>query len=313
MKFIKPMLAKLSNQSEHDLNLKNVYYEPKLDGYRALCYYRNDKVNLYSRNRINITKKFPELNLKRSIHAKNCILDGELVVYDKKGIPKFELMQGRSQIEDQAVIKHNSKNNPAVYVVFDILYCNGKSLLKTPLQERKKILEEHVSDSDSVEVIPFFKTSLRLWKDVLKHKLEGIIAKKIMSAYQPNARNRDWVKIKLSDTADCIIVGFTQENRLISSLVLAMYNIKKELKFVGKVGTGFDSQQQRLLYNKFEKIISKTPTLKNFRLKDVIWLKPKFVAEIKYLEWTSNKRLRTPVFIRLKNDKNLKDCNQIPF
>src|SRR3990167_3483162 len=303
MKKYKPMLAKLGKKE--DLERDGYIFEPKIDGYRALCYFKNNKLEFFSRNLHNITKQFPELDFESQIHAKNCILDGEIIVYDYKGVPRFELMQGRSHITDKHLIEERSEDRPATYVVFDILMKDGKELIKKPLLERKDILDETVSEGNGIEISPFTYDGKKLWKEVKKGKLEGVIAKTENGHYLPGKRGNTWIKVKLHDNADCVIIGFTQEKRHISSLALGMYDKNGNLHYVGSVGTGFSESFIDNFYKKLSKIIVKKSPIAR---RNIIWVRPKYVAEIKYVEWTRNKRLRAPVFIQLRDDKDPEEC-----
>ncbi len=291
----KAELCKIGDKD--DLALEGYLYEPKLDGIRALCEVSPKSMKFFTRNDNNVTTEYPELNFRKSIKAKSCILDGEIVIYDKKGKPSFHLWQLRKQ--------HDLK---AVYVVFDILSKDGKSLLKKPLYERKQILEETIKESKQLELIPFSLNGKKLWKIVSKLGLEGVIAKKIDSTYKPGKRPTDWLKVKLSDSADCVIVGYTQKKREVSSLALGLYK-KGELHYIGKVGTGFNAKDIVTLYNKLEKLeTDKPPVVNPGRMRIINWVKPKLVAEIKYVELTKGEHLRAPVFLHLRPDKKPKGC-----
>lgn len=302
------MLVKLIDPAdiEEAISLEGYIYEPKLDGIRALCYVDKKKIRFFSRNDKEITAQFPELELRNALKADTCILDGEIVVYAKNK-SNFESIQGRATLEDNDLITEKSIHNPATYVVFDILELNGKSLLHVPLEKRKQMLEKVVKENNRIDVIPYTTDGKKLWSIAQKKKLEGIVGKRFNSLYKPGVRDKTWIKMKLHDTADCVIIGFTQEKRRISALILGMYNNKKELVYIGKVGTGFSERVIEDLYKKFKPLITdKEPT--DIPWRNVVYLKPKLVAEIKYAEWTNNNRLRVPVFIRLRFDKDAKDC-----
>lgn len=302
------MLVKLIDPAdiEEAISLEGYIYEPKLDGIRALCYVDKKNIRFFSRNDKEITKQFPELALRNNIKATTCILDGEIVVYAKNR-SNFESIQGRATLEDNDLITAKSIHNPATYVVFDILELNGKSLLHVPLEKRKQMLEKVVRNNKRIDVIPYTNNGKKLWAIAQKKKLEGIVGKRFNSLYKPGVRDKTWIKMKLHDTADCVIIGFTQGKRKISALILGMYTTKKELVYIGKVGTGFSESIIEDLYKKFKPLITdKEPT--DIPWRNVVYLKPKLVAEIKYAEWTNNNRLRVPVFIRLRFDKDAKDC-----
>ena len=291
----KAELCKIGSQD--DLEREGYLYEPKLDGIRALCEVTPKTVQFFTRNGNDVTAQYPELNFRSRIKAKQCILDGEIVIYDAEGKPDFNLWQMRKQHEHKAT-----------YVVFDILSKDGKSLLKKPLYERKKILEETIQETKRLELIPFSLNGKKLWKIVSKLGLEGVIAKKIESVYKPDKRSTDWLKVKFADTADCVIVGYTQKKREVSSLALGMYK-KGTLYYIGKVGTGFSTKDIETLHPKLETLETDEPPVANpGRLRTVQWVKPKLVAEIKYVELTKAEHLRAPVFLRLRPDKKPKEC-----
>lgn len=296
---MKPMLAVLGNKEI--LKNKDFIFEPKLDGYRALLYKDKDSIKLLSRNNINLTNRFPELLLKDNIKADSAIIDGEIVVYNKKGHPDFQLVQGRH--ENPSTIEY-----PATYVAFDILEKDGKSLLNLPLTERKKILQDTIIESKRIQINLYTDKGEVLWKEVSKLEIEGVIAKRKSSPYQQQ-RSQDWIKVKLTNTLDAIIIGYTKGKRAISSLALGLYEKEssKKIIYLGKVGTGFSESLLEELKNKLEKIKTNKKIAETTE-KDIIWTKPLLVAEIKYHEFTKDKILRAPVFLRLRDDKKPEEC-----
>lgn len=274
-----------------DLENSDFIYEPKLDGIRALCYI-NKTMTFISRNQKDLTARFPELQERNAITAKSCILDGEIVAFDKKMVPRFQLLQ---------------EGMPAFYIVFDILEYNNKSLIELPLLERKKYLDAALKDTPHIQKIVFTRNGKALWNEVNKRHLEGVMAKKADSTYRPGIRSRAWLKVKLFNTIDCIIIGFTTGKRIISSLALGLYDGKKII-YIGKVGTGFTEDFLKQLRRQFSKIIVSKGPQTTEDVRDVTWIKPKFAAEIKFVEVTKAHILRSPVFIRLRNDKKPQSC-----
>ncbi len=191
----KPMLAQTGNKK--DLEKKDYIFEPKLDGIRALCHV-NNKLQFFTRTEDNITKQFPELSFREVINAKNCVLDGVIVVYNEQGNPDLQLLQGRDQLVSSLAIRMRVTQHPATYVVFDILEKNGKSLLQKPLGERKKILEATVKNADNIQIIPYMKNGNKLWNEILQRNIEGVIAKEINSLYETEKQSASWLKIKSS-------------------------------------------------------------------------------------------------------------------
>jgi len=304
------MLAQLG--SRDDLVKKGFVYEPKLDGTRAICYYDGKAHKLINRRGRDITYRYPEFDFSKHINAKSCVLDGEVVVYDKKGNPSFRLLQKREQIDKPFLIEARSREIPATYVVFDILEKEGKKLWKKPLSERRAVLEKTVGDGPGMQTIFQTKEGPRLWKAIAKRDVEGVMAKRADGPYRPGARSRDWIKVKNLKTIDCVIIGYRQEKRVISSLALGLYEggkkgVKgKKLVYVGKVGTGFTERSLKDLYEKLEKIeIEKGAA----EMPDYIHpVKPKLVCEVRYLEMSRDRKLRAPAFMRLRDDKAPSDC-----
>jgi bifunctional non-homologous end joining protein LigD len=301
----KPMLAKTG--TIEDLERTDYIFEPKLDGIRVLCHI-NKTISLYTRTGRNITKQFPEITATRCVNTKtSCVLDGEIIVYNAKGIPDFNLIQGRYQLESEHDILQQAENLPATLVVFDILEKNHQSVCDKPLLERKKILSTIFHKAKTIELIPYTYEGKKLWKLMKKMGAEGVMAKEAESIYYPGRRVDTWRKIKFVETVDCIIIGYVQEKRAISALALGLYN-KKKIVYMGKVGTGFTENDIKMLYEKIEKIPqTHAPSLtKNIR--SVIWIKPQLVCEIRYQEITKDGHFRKPVFIHLRPDKKPTDC-----
>lgn len=288
---IKPMLATSGN--EDLLDRKDMYFEPKLDGIRALCYKKN-KLKFTSRNGLVITDNYPEFDFFDNIDAEECILDGEIVVYDEHGIPSFQLWS-----------EHKENDKPATYVVFDILYYNGNSLLNEPLYKRKKIIDQIIKENDNLQISFYTKKGKELWKIIKEKKIEGIVAKKDDSSYEMGERSDSWKKIKFTHEIDCIILGYTAEKRALTSLALGLYKNGK-LVYVGKVGTGFNEKIIFELKNKLEKIKLDEEIVETE--KGVIPVDPVLVCQVNYLLITDKGKLRAPVFIRLREDKDPKEC-----
>ena len=291
---MKVMNARIGKKE--DLDRKDLIFEPKLDGIRALCYVSKG-LKFVSRGGVNRTAKHKDFKFRKNIKAKTCILDGEIVAYDKKGRPDFSLLQrGGGKTE---------------FVVFDILKKDGKNLTKLPLSERQKILKQTIKNGSKLKRSSVLKDGQKLWKKMKKKNYEGVKAKEIDGKYYPGHRSATWLKIKMIQTIDCVIVGFTQKKRLLSSLALALYDKEGDLKYIGHVGTGFSEDEIEKLYKKLSKIKAKRKPITNTvptTIKNIIWVHPRYVAEIKYLEFTRHKRLRAPAYVRLRSDKKPKQC-----
>ncbi len=303
MKKYKPMLAKLG--TSEDLLIPKFMYEEKLDGTRAILYKDDSKIKFINRRNNEITRRYPEFNFNKNIKANSCVIDGEIVIFNKKGISEFNLLQHRDLLENKEKIKTRSKSMPAAFVAFDILELNNKSLTSTPQQERFKILKKSTKESKNFKIVKSSKNGKELFNKITKRGGEGVIAKNPEEKYSEGKRRKAWIKIKKQDTIDGIIVGYTQEKRELSTLLLAAHHNKK-LTYIGKVGTGFSEKEQLEILKKLEKIKTKKPVIK--KLPNAKYVKPKLIAEAKYLEITKDNKMRAPVFVRLRTDKKLKDC-----
>lgn len=308
----KPMLAKIGKHTL--LDNEELIFEPKLDGVRALCEVSPTGMKFYSRNGIDITDRFPEFKFRKAINAKHCILDGEIIVDNKKGFPDFNLLQGRTQLTHKTQIAEDVAKHPARYAVFDILSKNGKTLIKEPFIKRHKILHATVKPMRAIELLPSTHEGKKLFAQMKKNKLEGVIAKDPEGIYAPGKRTRAWQKVKLLKSAECVVLGFTQEKKLISSLLLGIYNNAGNLAYAGKVGTGFSQEKIAELYPKLLKIKTSKPAAPDIPNTDnMVFVKPKIVVEVKYLERTKAGALRHSAYLHTRFDKNPKDCKADQF
>jgi bifunctional non-homologous end joining protein LigD len=264
-------------------------FEPKLDGYRALCEKKAGTLRFTSRNNRDITREFPELAFGDLIKA-DCVLDGEIVIYDEKGNPSFSLLQGR---------KHQRR--PPTYVAFDVLELEGRNLKTLPLSTRKRLLSEVVEEGKNLQTMPSTDDGERLWDVVTARHLEGVMAKKKESAYV-TGRSRAWLKIKDEKTVDCVIIGYVTKTRTIASLALGLYDAGT-LTYVGQVGTGFS---ESLLGELAKALVGARSDVA--LPKDVQPVLPDKVCEVRYLQYTNDNRLRAPVFVRMRDDKPAEEC-----
>jgi bifunctional non-homologous end joining protein LigD len=311
---ITPMLA---ISIERPFNNPEWFFEIKWDGYRAVSFIENGKLRMMSRNHNELTGRYPELRvLPDFVKAKNAILDGEVVALDDQGHASFSLMQQRTGIRQHGRTKAANPDIQIVYYLFDIIYLDGYDLHRVSLIERKRLLEQVITTSDLIRYSDHFDNGVTLFEAAKQQAIEGIVAKRRTSCYEER-RSSEWQKIKVTQTVDCVIGGYTDpegSRKHFGSIVLGLYDKKGQLIHVGQAGTGFNHAMLKHVYEVLkEKETSHNPFTGSVDAKKVHWIKPELVAEIKFTEWTHETneggvKLRAPVFLGLREDKYPKEC-----
>jgi DNA ligase D-like protein (predicted ligase) len=304
MRAIKPMLAVMGTP----FSSPTWIFEPKIDGTRCIAHI-GEKVELQNRRLRRITHRYPEVIGELKDTARGCILDGELAVF-AHGRPDFAALEEREHQGQKLRIDYLSRAKPASYLVFDILYA-GDCLMDRPLLERKSILKKELAEGERVSIIDFMpEKGEAYYQAALKMGLEGVMAKRSASTYQPGTRSHDWMKIKKSLSADLVVGGFIPgkgyREAYFGGLLLGAYQSGK-LVFVGRVGSGFSRQELQEIAGAFQ--FSDSPPFANPpRLLGARWLKPEIVVQVAALEITARGNLRAPVFLRRRFDKDPRDC-----
>jgi bifunctional non-homologous end joining protein LigD len=275
-------------------------YEPKWDGYRAIVTVSGGEVTLTSRNGNDLTERFRDVarGAALGIGSSDAVLDGEICALDEQGRSRFSLLQ--------------EGGGALVLVLFDLLELDSESLLENPLRERRKRLERVVRQSGHVLVSAQFDDGEALLVAARAQALEGVVAKRLDSPYRPGRRSADWHKVKLRQTQEVVVVGYTRGQGRRSdgfgALVVAVHEAGG-LRWAGNVGTGFsDGEIGRLrgLLKPLERErspLAEVPKMPRVRRSDVVWVEPRLVAEVEFAEWTREGRLRAPVYVRLREDK----------
>jgi len=272
-------------------------YEEKYDGDRMLAYKESARVVLLSRNGKDNTGRFPEIAAAIArLRPATLLLDGEVVVFDRKRVSRFQLLQQRS--------------GEPLYAVFDCLFVNGKDLRREPLSARRAALEEVVSPKGVLLLSRRLAADgLAAYKIARRRGYEGLVAKDLSSHYVGN-RSRLWLKVKVHQEDEFVVVGYTSPEgarKYFGALLLGAYEHGK-LHYVGKVGTGFDARTLAALYQRFQPLVSsKTTLLDPPREREITYLRPQLVAQISYQELTADQKLRQPVYLGLRDDKRAKD------
>jgi bifunctional non-homologous end joining protein LigD len=317
-RFIEPMKAKLV---EDPPTHGDWLYELKFDGIRAIAIKNGKKVSLVSRNENKLNDRFAEIaEAVKNLPIRDCVIDGEVVALDEEGRSSFQLLQA---------LEMEARKAPLRFYVFDLLELNGKSLLGLPLEQRKPVLAkvcENIGDPIrySGEISGDVKSLLA---EVQRRGLEGLIGKQRSSVYEPGRRSGAWIKLKTVHQQEFVIGGYTPPagSRKYFGAILVGYYDRGKLRFAGKVGSGFTEKSLSMLYKKFRAeerddcpfvdLPSKsagqwsqgiTPSMMN----KMHWANPKFVAQIKFSEWTRDGKLRQPVFLGLREDKNPREVTR---
>jgi bifunctional non-homologous end joining protein LigD len=314
---IHPMLAE---SVEKPFDGAEWLFEIKWDGYRAVAFIENSKVRLVSRNQNDLTARYPELkDMAKFVQAKTAILDGEVVALDAKGKASFSLMQQRTGFRPGGKRAVGNADVPVLYYAFDLLYLDGYDWRRVPLEERKRKLESLVLPGNAVHYSDHYEERGKALFEIARQRgLEGIVGKR-RSSYYEERRSSDWLKIKIRRRIECVIGGFTEpegSREHFGSLVLGLYDKQARLIHVGQAGSGFNQKS----LGEISKALKKLETSKNpffgevEALRKVSWVKPKLVAEIEFAEWTggtsdgSGPKMRAPVFLGLRDDKDPKEC-----
>jgi bifunctional non-homologous end joining protein LigD len=309
---IQPMLATLSDKP---FDNPAWLFELKMDGIRALVCKEGGRIDMWTRNARQLSNRFPVLaKALTEVAADSVILDGEIVALDEKGYSHFSLIQPRIHLTRAHDIAEADVSIPVYFYAFDLLYLNGFNLMAFPLLERKSVLRQLLAENggwvrynDHVE-----EHGEAFFDAVTKHKLEGIVAKRADSPYQPG-RSRHWLKIKTQHTDHFVIGGLTPpegSRKLFGALLLGLYNRDGALVYVGRAGGGFDDKTLAAVYRELKPLVTaKSPFEKvPAELKRSTWLKPERICEVRFNEWTPDRKLRAPVFQGLRDDMDPKQC-----
>jgi len=314
---IHPMLA---TAIEAPFDSPDWLFEIKWDGYRAITFVNDGRVRIVSRNQNDLTAQYEDLHhLPKFVKAGTAVLDGEIVALDEKGRSSFSLMQQRTGFRERGRRVAAKPEVPILYYAFDLLYLDGYDLRRVPLEQRKEALGSIlIVPNDSVLLSDHFVAHGKaLFNLAQKKGLEGILAKRRASLYEER-RSREWLKIKITHRLEAVIGGYTEpegSRQHFGSVVLGMYDKQGNLIHVGQAGSGFDQKALAALGKLLKPLETKAnPFHGNVEaLKKVHWVKPELVAEIEFSEWThpteeGGPKLRAPVFMGLRDDKNPTEC-----
>jgi bifunctional non-homologous end joining protein LigD len=323
-RFIEPMKPRLVDEPP---TVGDWAYELKFDGIRACAVKDGNKISLISRNGNELRSRFPEVaDAIKGLGVEECVIDGEVVALDEEGRSSFQLLQA---------LEMEGRKSPICFYVFDLLQLNGKSLLQLPLIQRKELLAKVCEGTrDPIRYSGEIGSDAKLLlAEVKRRGLEGLIGKLRNSVYEPGRRSGAWIKLKCVNEQEFVIGGYTPPSgsrKHFGAILVGYYEGEgkkgdNRLKFAGKVGSGFTAKSLSMLHNKFREeeredcpfvdlpsrqggqwVQGITPSM----MKKMHWVNPKFVAQIKFSEWTRDGKLRQPVFLGLREDKPAKEVKR---
>ncbi|HTU86614.1 MAG TPA: DNA ligase D [Solirubrobacteraceae bacterium] len=305
---IVPMMAQPASAPPR--NQKAWSFEVKWDGVRAIAYVKPGRLHLESRNLNDITDTYPEIRgLVGALGMHEAVLDGEIVAFDESGRPSFERLQRRMHVTSQSAIRRFQTSLPVVYAIFDLLYLDGHSLMDLPYRERRQRLEalELSGPAWRVPAVHPGEGGLLL-EATAKQGLEGVVAKRLDSRYEPGRRGGNWLKIKNTLRQELVIGGWIpgegRRTARIGALLMGYYEDGK-LRYAGRVGTGFTEKTLDDLRRRLEPLRRETnPFDVSPKLpREAVFVEPHLVAEIEFREWTAERVMRAPSFKGLRDDK----------
>ena len=291
-------------------------YELKLDGYRALAIKTGGRVKLRSRNDNDLNGRYPAIVKALSAMPDETVIDGEVVALDEGGRPSFNLLQN-----------YGSGGAPLIYYVFDVLILNERNVMSEPLVRRREILRQEVLAQlgEPVRESPVLDASLRdLMTAVRAQGLEGLVAKRLDSGYEPGKRSGAWQKMRLNQGQDFVIGGYTPSPKSFDAVIFGYYE-GSDLMYAARTRNGFTPPSRGQLFRKFRGLeISYCPFvnlpeahpgrwgqgLTAEKMKECRWLLPQLVANFEFVEWTPDGHLRHSKFVELRDDKNPRDVRR---
>jgi len=309
-KFIEPMLLLRTEKLPESADYQ---FELKFDGYRALAIKGGGKVQLRSRNDNDFNARYPGIVKALAPLPDDTVIDGEVVALDPEGKPSFNLLQN-----------HGSSGAPLHFFIFDLLVLKGKDVMGKSLTERRELLEKHIFPKmeEPIRYSPMLEAGLKdLIQSVKAQGLEGLVAKRRDSKYEPGMRSGAWLKMRVNQGQELVIGGYTPSPKNFDALVIGYYE-GSNLIYAARTRNGFTPASRAELFRKIKPLEIKECPFANLpekkagrwgagltaaKMAECIWLKPQLVAQFEYVEWTEDSHLRHSRFMALRDDKKPKD------
>jgi len=307
---LRPMLATLVKSAPRG---DRWAWELKWDGIRALGYVDGGRLRLVTRNGNDVTRRYPELRrLGETFGTRDVVLDGEIVAFDDESRPNFELLQHRMHVDNESTIRRLVGTVPVTYVLFDILWLDGRSTMELPYSERRALLRGLELNGPSWQTPPHEEGDGAATREISQRfGLEGVVAKRLDSRYEPGRRSPAWAKFKNQRRQEFVVGGWQPGEKgrtgSIGSLLLGYYD-DGELHYAGKAGSGLSGPVIAELERRFaESEISASPFASGRLPKGARFVEPDLVAEVRFTEWTTAGNIRHPTFLGLRADKDPRD------
>jgi bifunctional non-homologous end joining protein LigD len=312
--FVTPMAA----QTVKELPAGDEWlYEPKLDGYRALVLKDGQRLQVLSRNRKDLTQMYPRIAAAgQRLHARQALIDGEIVALAEDGRPSFQALQHRSSHPKHRI----------VFYAFDVLHLNGRDLVNEPLLKRRARLPKIIGEDATIRLSRDLPGSVAdIVRTLRAAGIEGVVAKRKRSTYQPGERSSDWVKLKLEQQQEFVIGGYKPEGAAGLDTLLLGYYEGRNLQFAGKVRAGMVPHIRREVLEVLKPLATPECPFANLpdvgaghwgggitaeQMPEMRWTKPKVVAQVRFTEWTADNRLRHAAFLGLRSDKPAKEVRK---
>jgi bifunctional non-homologous end joining protein LigD len=289
-------------------------FEVKWDGIRTVAFLDHGHITLQGRNFTDFTPRYPEVReLARELGARRLIFDGEVVAFDAAGRPSFERLQSRMHLASDSAVRRRIKDTPVTYVIFDLLYMDGHSTLPLSYEQRRELLEALELEGPAWRAPAYHRgEGSALLAATRELGIEGVVAKRLDSSYEPGRRSSGWLKVKNVCEQDVVIGGWTpgeggRSGRL-GALVAGVVEEGK-LSYAGKVGTGFTEKTLALVQRELEPLRRDTSPFEGRQPpKGTVFVEPRLVARVELREWTRSGTMRAPSFKGLRDDVDPQDC-----
>jgi bifunctional non-homologous end joining protein LigD len=292
-------------------------FEPKLDGIRCLAEMTTGETRLITRTGRDVTSQYPDIHMIHElVDQVNAVLDGEIVAFDTEGKNSFEALQQRMNLANEREIKRMAKQLPVALVVFDLLWLDGHETTGLALEERRELLELVVEQDDRLQLMTHVEGEGTAFTEAARGLgLEGVVAKKLGSKYLPGRRSDTWRKIKLTNTQDCVILGWTPgqggRSKTFGALLVGALD-DGTWRWIGQVGTGFTDKMLDIVQAQLDPLARATTPIDDPELaavKGATFVEPELVCEVEFLEITKGaKKMRAPSFKGLRPDKTPDEC-----